>query len=49
MNKNKIPTDGGQNLGHNPFGALDGLSLLAGIKPPEALVKLGGKAAKNRG
>jgi translation initiation factor 1 len=49
MNKNKIPTDGGQNLGHNPFGALDGLSLPAGTKPPEALAKPEEKTAKNRG
>jgi translation initiation factor 1 len=49
MNKNKIPTDGGQNLGHNPFGALDGLSLPAGTKPPESLAKPEEKTAKNRG
>lgn len=28
--QNKIPTDGGENLGQNPFTALSGLSLPAG-------------------
>lgn len=49
MSKGKIPTEGGQNLGQNPFGVLDGLSLPAGTKPPEALAKAGEKPAKNRG
>ena len=49
MSKGKIPTDGGQNLGQNPFGALDGLSLPVGNKPLEALVKAEEKPAKNRG
>jgi len=49
MSKGKIPTDGGQNLGQNPFGALDGLSLPAGTKPPEALAKPEAQPAKNRG
>jgi translation initiation factor 1 len=49
MSKGKIPTDGGQDLGQNPFGALDGLSLPAGTKRPEALVKAEDKPAKNRG
>jgi translation initiation factor 1 len=49
MSKGKIPTDGGQNLGQNPFGALDGLSLPAGTKPPEALAKTESQPAKNRG
>ncbi|HSI10144.1 MAG: translation initiation factor [Rariglobus sp.] len=49
MSKGKIPTDGGQNLGQNPFGALDGLSLPAGTKPPEALAKPETQPTKNRG
>lgn len=49
MSKNKIPTDGGQSLGQNPFGALDGLNLLAGTKPPEVLAKPEPQPAKNRG
>ncbi len=49
MSKGKIPTDGGKDLGQNPFGALDGLSLPAG-KPVEAsAVKAEEKPAKNRG
>lgn len=31
-NDNKIPTDGGQSLGSNPFGALSGLGLPS-VKP----------------
>ena len=27
MSNDKIPTDGGRDLGHNPFGKLDGLGL----------------------
>lgn len=53
MSKDKIATDGGQELGQNPFGALGGLSLPAGPKP----VQLSGstpvpndsKPQKNRG
>lgn len=41
MNKDKLPTDGGQALGHNPFGALSGAGLptfspRAGGGPAEA-------------
>ncbi len=49
MSKGKIPTDGGQNLGQNPFGALDGLNLPVGIVPAAALVKAEAKPEKNRG
>lgn len=31
----KIPTDGGQGLGQNPFGALSGIGLPAGAKASE--------------
>jgi translation initiation factor 1 len=49
MSKGKIPTDGGKDLGQNPFGALDGLSLPAG-KPVEASAgKAEEKPVKNRG
>ena len=53
MSKDKIPTDGGSDLGHNPFGKLDGLGLqnLASMpsgsvsdKPPVTPVQV-----KNRG
>ena len=49
MSKGKIPMDGGKDLGQNPFGALDGLSLPTGTKTPESLVKAEEKPAKNRG
>ncbi|MET0261275.1 MAG: translation initiation factor [Rariglobus sp.] len=53
MSKDKISTDGGQNLGQNPFGALGGLNLPAGNKAPTnvppAAVSAEPKAAKNRG
>jgi len=32
---NKIPTDGGQNLGQNPFAALGGLSLSTNASAPQ--------------
>lgn len=38
MSKDKISTDGGMNLGQNPFGALGGLNLPAG-KPAGAEVE----------
>ena len=50
MSKDKIATDGGQNLGQNPFGALGGLNLPAGPKgmgPTPAADEA--KPAKNRG
>jgi translation initiation factor 1 len=49
MSKGKIPTDGGQDLGQNPFGALDGLSLPAGKPVAAAAPKAEEKPAKNRG
>ncbi len=57
MSKDKISTDGGMNLGQNPFGALGGLSLPPG-KPAaadtpkaDAGADAGARAApqKNRG
>lgn len=49
MSKGKIPTDGGQNLGQNPFGALDGLSLPAGKPVAAATPKAEETPTKNRG
>ncbi len=53
MSKDKIATDGGQQLGQNPFGALGGLSLpahpvTAGVGPTTANAN-SEKAVKNRG
>jgi len=36
MSKDKIPTDGGRDLGHNPFAALGGLGLSNLPAGPEA-------------
>ncbi|MBI5690953.1 MAG: translation initiation factor [Verrucomicrobia bacterium] len=44
MNKDKLPTDGGQALGHNPFGALSGAGLPT-FSPPAS----GGPAAAGGG
>ncbi len=53
MSKDKIPTDGGQTLGQNPFGALGGLNLPAGSLPaagsPGAAGAGDAKPVKNRG
>jgi translation initiation factor 1 len=61
MSKEKIATDGGQNLGQNPFGALGGLALpsrpVSAAAPVLAQVAVGSgtpkasepKPAKNRG
>ena len=53
MSKDKIATDGGQNLGQNPFGALGGLNLPAGprasVPGAAAAAPVEAKAAKNRG
>lgn len=55
MSKHKIATNGGQELGQNPFGALGGLSLPAGPKPVAAVPLAASasasetKAGKNRG
>ncbi|CAM2972578.1 translation initiation factor [Rariglobus hedericola] len=52
MSKDKISTDGGQNLGQNPFGGLGGLSFPAGNPVPRANALLPAneaKTAKNRG
>lgn len=51
-NDGKIPTDGGQSLGQNPFGALNGAGLPAGSPPVAsklAPTKQPGSPAKNRG
>jgi translation initiation factor 1 len=46
--KSRIPTDGGQSFGHNPFGSLDSAGLPAG---PEQLVPSESPTprARNRG
>jgi translation initiation factor 1 len=53
MNKDKIPTDGGRDLAHNPFAALGGLGLSnlpAGpVAQPQAKVETVSAPAKNRG
>jgi translation initiation factor 1 len=53
MSKDKISTDGGRDMGQNPFGALGGLSLPQGIPQPKAVtgtVKADdAKPVKNRG
>lgn len=53
MSKDKIATDGGRELGQNPFGALGGLSLPAGPKPVQPSgstpVTNDAKPQKNRG
>lgn len=49
MSKDKIATDGGRELGQNPFGALGGLSLPAGNPAPASTPKAEEKPAKNRG
>lgn len=53
MSKDKIPTDGGQDLGHNPFAALSGLGLPdkpKGVPQPSASSATSPVApAKNRG
>ena len=46
---NKIPTDGGQSLGNNPFGALSGAGLPVA---PQSVIQQAAKKeapAKNRG
>ncbi|MFT3782363.1 MAG: translation initiation factor [Nibricoccus sp.] len=50
--QNKIPTEGGQPLGQNPFGALTGLSLPGAPVPqslPAAKTNVPPAPAKNRG
>lgn len=50
MSNGKIPTDGGQSLGQNPFGALSGAGLPVA---PESVLQQSaqkeGPAVKNRG
>ena len=46
----KVPTDGGQGLGQNPFGALSGMNLPAGGQTPPATSRANAPLpAKNRG
>ena len=48
----RIPTDGGKNLGLNPFAALNGAGLPAGAKPSASAPAAGNRTAaptKNRG
>lgn len=50
MSKDKVPTDGGQSLGQNPFGNLSGAGLP--VAPAAALAQVAKKDAvptKNRG
>ena len=53
MNKEKIPTDGGRDLGHNPFAALGGLglsNLSAGpVAQPQPKSAMASAPIKNRG
>ena len=53
MSKDKIPTDGGRDLGHNPFARLDGLGLSNLPPAPAASIRPGPETApgpaKNRG
>lgn len=53
MNKEKIPTDGGRDLGHNPFAALSGLGLANRPPGPVSLLQPKSEMAsapiKNRG
>jgi translation initiation factor 1 len=46
----KVPTDGGQGLGQNPFGALSSMNLPAGSQtPPATRTAKAPLPAKNRG
>lgn len=49
MSKDKIVTDGGLDLGQNPFGALGGLNLPAGNPVSASVPTTEDKPAKNRG
>ena len=53
MSKDKIPTDGGRDLGHNPFAGLGGLGLSnlpAGpAAQPQTKAEAASAPAKNRG
>lgn len=53
MSKDKISTEGGRDLGQNPFGALGGLNLPVEPKPAEtatvAASAADAKPVKNRG
>jgi translation initiation factor 1 len=43
------PTEGGQDLGHNPFGALDATGLRQGPGRPPAKAQDAGARERNRG
>ena len=52
MNQDKIPTNGGASLGHNPFGALSAAGLpskSAPVEPKFAAASAVGSPARNRG
>ncbi len=49
MSKDKIPTNGGRDLGQNPFGALGGLSLPNGPKVDAVPSPAKEPPVKNRG
>ena len=53
MNKDRISVDGGERLGQNPFAALSGAGLPAGVPKPSPSSPKAGPAApvatKNRG
>ncbi|HXQ79692.1 MAG TPA: translation initiation factor [Opitutaceae bacterium] len=45
----RMPTHGGQGLGHNPFGALDGTGLPRAVAPAPKRVAEAAAPQKNRG
>jgi len=45
----RIPTDGGGRLAHNPFGALDGAALPRGPAPAPARPAAAAPPSRNRG
>ena len=45
----RVSTDGGQGLGHNPFGALDGAGLPRGIQAPPRRAAAAAAPLRDRG
>ena len=45
----RLPTEGGQDLGHNPFGALGGAGLRPASAPPAGRAPAAGARERNRG
>lgn len=45
----RIPTQGGEGLGHNPFAALDGAGLRPSPPTPSKAAQAPAKPARNRG